>query len=260
MLCEFALKLRFIILTILIFLVACRQSPAPEDMLPVKTVKLDEAAAYNAQLGLAYLKQGNRVRAKHKLLQALAQAPNAPNTNASMAYFMEKSGELDKARSYYQKAILTSNSAGTQLNNYGAFLCRQGDFQHAEAYFLKAAADMQYEHTAGALENAGLCVLGIPDLIKAKSYFLKALEEDPSREQSLYELVNIETSQGRFDQALTYLQKYQAIALSDRTLLGMAANVAEKAGKIELARDYKDRLRRFTDITGEMNEYNNTSG
>lgn len=255
------MKLHYLLIIIcLLLLQSCQHNNAIKEESAVKKSKMIDAASYNTQLGMAYLAQGDRSRAKHKLLLALSQAPDSPNTNASMAYFMEKSGDVEKAQTFYKKAMAVAPGSGAQFNNYGAFLCRLGKYTDAEAYFLKAVKDMKYEHTAGAYENAGLCAMAIPDHVTATKYFAKALEQDPSREQSLYELVRLEVKQDHINEALTYLQKYPNLSLSDRTLLTMAADVAHKAGKIELEADYKQRLERFSDQTGVKNEYNNNNG
>ena len=255
------MKLRYLLPIIgLLLAQSCQHNDEVKDAAPTREVKPSEAAAYNAQLGLAYLKQGNRSLAKHKLLLALSQAPDAPGVNASMAYFMEKTGEMENAQAYYKKAMAAAPKSGAQLNNYGAFLCRRGQYAEAERYFLKAVNDIEYEHTAGAYENAGLCALAVPNYAKATQYFSKALEQDPERGQSLYELVKLEMKQGHINEALGYLQKYPNLSLQDKTLLGMAVNVAHQAGKTELEADYKIRLHSFSDNTGEKNEYNNNNG
>lgn len=177
-----------------------------------------EAASYNTQLGLAYLKQGDRVRAKRKLLTALAQAPESPHVNVAIAYFMETTGEVDKAALYYKKAIAIAPNRGETLNNYGAFLCRHARYREAQVYFIKAIHDTQYEHTAGAYENAGLCAAAIPDDKKAVYYFKKALAHDPSRKQSLNELVRIEIKRGHKRQAQAFLRHYSAHTLADDRL------------------------------------------
>jgi type IV pilus assembly protein PilF len=241
----------------LLFLQSCHNNNTESKELAVKEPRLSEAATYNARLGLAYLKQGNRSLAKHKLLLALSQAPSSPTVTASMAYFLEQSGEIDRSKVYYLKAISLAPKSGAQLNNYGAFLCRQGQYRQAEEYFLKAINDNKYENTAGAYENAGLCVMAIPNHQKAEYYFNKALEYDPEREQSLYELVSMELKQDHVEESLAYLKKYPSLALSNRTLLSMAVNVAHKAGNTELEADYRNRLHNFSDNTGEKNEYNN---
>lgn len=155
----------------------------------------DEAASYNARLGLAYLKQGDRIRAKRKLLTALAQAPNSSSVNTAMAYFMEKTGETTSAAFYYKQAMLVAPKEGAPANNYGAFLCRHGQKKLAERYFLKAAQNLQYEQTAQAYENAGLCAQAIPDYPKAVYYFTKALEHDPLRQTSRNALEEIKKQQ-----------------------------------------------------------------
>ena len=237
----------FLFIIFLILLQSCNKAEiSKSDVVRIKTSKLNEAATYNTQLGLTYLKQGDRVRAKRKLFLALTEAPNSPSVNAALAYFMEKSGEIGEATKYYKKAIVLSSRSGAQLNNYGAFLCRHGQYREAENYFLKAVKDNTYEHTAGAYENAGLCVKEIPDLVAATKYFNKALVQDPSLNQSLYELVNIEMAQKHNKEALFYLQKYHNLSLSDKILLGMGIKLAKKEGNIALENYYNERLNTIT--------------
>lgn len=246
----------------LIFLQSCQHNTEKKEEVPTnKKTKLSDAASYNTQLGYAYLKNGDRSRAKKKLFLALSQDPKSPTVNAAIAFFMEKSGDMVNAQSYYQKALALAPSGGAQLNNYGAFLCRRGEYRQAEVYFQKAINDIQYSNTAAAYENAGLCVLAIPDNVAAAKYFTKALEHDPSRQQSLYELVNLEMKQEHNEKALTYLQKYADFSSNDRALLTLAANVAHKAGKIEIEASYLSRLKtNFSDNTGVKDEYNANYG
>lgn len=243
------------------FLQACNKQPE-ENEAPQNTKKdLSKAASYNLQLGLGYLKQGDRPRAKKKLLTALEQAPKSPDVNSAMAYYFEKTNELDKAKSYYLKAVDLSDNSGAQLNNYGTFLCRQGEFKKAEAYFLKAVKDMQYVHTSGAYENAGLCALEIPDEAKAKEYFITALNQDPSRTESLYELVKLESKAGHNSEALDLLQKHPDLVLNDKIFLSLAKDVATKAGKPEIALAYENNLNKADlDNSGVNDEYNSHNG
>jgi type IV pilus assembly protein PilF len=148
---------------------ACQHTKTKVEPQNPKT-DLSKAASFNIQLGMGYLKQGDRPRAKKKLLSALKQAPESPDVNAAMAYYFEKTDEMDQAQKYYLKALSLSKNSGAQLNNYGTFLCRQAKYEKAESYFLKAVKDEQYINTAGAYENAGLCALAIPDNDKAKLY------------------------------------------------------------------------------------------
>jgi type IV pilus assembly protein PilF len=230
---------------------------------PKKRADLSKAASYNMQLGLGYLEQGDRSRAKKKLLIALKQEPQSPDVSAAMAYYFEKSSSFDDARQYYLKAISLSANAGAQLNNYGTFLCRQGEYKKAETYFMKAVSDMNYIHTAGAYENAGLCALAVPDDAKAKLYFINALKQDPSKRESLYELVKLESKAGQDDEALKHLQKYPEVVLNDKVFLTLAKDLAHKVDQQELALNYEHLLNKMNpsgDIIGAEHEYNNHNG
>lgn len=245
-----------------LFLQACQHNDDKEEP-TAKKPDLHKAASFNVQLGLGYLKQGDRSRAKKKLLTAFHQEPQSPDVNAALAYYFEQSSELDEAKKYYLKAIALSSNGGAQLNNYGTFLCRQGEYKNADTYFMKAVQDIQYVHTAGAYENAGLCAMEIPDVEKAKKYFTNALKHDPSKRESLYELVKLESKMGNDSEAITQLQKYPELVLNDRVFVSLAKDVALKAGNQALATEYENNLRKMgsnTDNSGADDEYNSHSG
>lgn len=161
---------------------------------PAKTAEQEQkakTAKINAQLGIAYLERHNLQRAKQKLLLSLEQGPNIPEPWYSMAYYLEATGNKDDASIYYQKAISIAPSRGDAQNNYGTFLCRNGDYRGAVEHFMLAVKDPMYLDPADAYENAGLCALKIPDQKMAAKYFAQAITQDPSRtvsERKLKEL------------------------------------------------------------------------
>lgn len=153
--------------------------------------KNQTAANYNADLGLAYLKQGDIRLAKSKLLLAESQSPNDPLILDSMAYFLETTGEIETAERYYLQAIKYSPKEGAVQNNYGAFLCRHKRYRESIEHFLLAAQDTHYLNTASVYENAGLCALKIPDKKLAKEYLQKSLANDPGRKTTKKELAKL---------------------------------------------------------------------
>lgn len=222
-----------------------------------------ETVSYNLQLGLGYLEQGNTSRAKKKLLYALDLEPTSTEANGAMAYYLEKTGDSEGAKKYYLRALVLAPGNGAVLNNYGTFLCRHKQYEEAISYFLKATQDAHYLHSAGAYENAGLCAEAIPNNTKAEFYFEKALEQDPLRKQSLYELTTLLLKQNKSQQALQYLQQYQDIALNDPALLKVAMDVAQQTGKDDLEKNYKLRLGQLNNLTeysGENDEYDRSRG
>nr|WP_028380636.1 type IV pilus biogenesis/stability protein PilW [Legionella cherrii] len=255
-------KFYLLMIVTCLFLQACAHDEESETQ-NLKKPDLSKAASYNVQLGLGYLKQGDRPRAKKKLITALEQEPNSPDVNSAMAYYFEQTKELDQAEKYYLKALSVAGNSGAQLNNYGAFLCRQGDYKKAEAYFLKAVNDLKYLHTAGAYENAGLCALSVPNEDKAKSYFAKALNQDPSRKVSFYELLKLEIKMGHDSEAFAMVQKHPELVLNDKALLILAKEASDKVGQHAIAAEYEQSINNLNsniDNSGVNNEYNNHAG
>ncbi|EHL30164.1 type IV pilus biogenesis/stability protein PilW [Legionella drancourtii] len=254
------LKARYLLFILACLLIhACTHNEESEKQ-NLKKPDLSKAASYNVQLGLGYLKQGDRPRAKKKLLTALEQEPKSPDVNSAMAYYFEQTSELEQAEKYYLKALSLVSNGGAQLNNYGAFLCRQGNYKKAEQYFLKATNDLHYVHTAGAYENAGLCALSVLHTAKAKLYFAKALNQDPSRKVSFYELIKIQTKDGHNAEAYTLLRKHPDLVLNDRILLSLAKEISEKVGQHNVAVEYENNIKNMDpnlDNGGANNEYNN---
>ncbi len=93
--------------------------------------------------------------------------------------------------------------------------------------------------------------------------FRKALEQDPSRGQSLYELANIEIKQKNFDNALKLLQKHQQLSFNDPALVAVTLKAAQKAGRPEVVAEYKLQLSKLNSInaaTGDNNDDNSNNG
>ena len=158
---------------------------------PIATKPNTEAGSLNAQLGLAYLQQGQVEQAKSSLLHALQEAPNDPLVLQAMGYFLDRTGETKAAEHYYVRAIELAPKNGAVQNNYGIYLCRQGQYQNAITHFLLATQDINYLHVASAYKNAGLCALKIPDKKLAREYLRKSVISDPSRISPRRELTKL---------------------------------------------------------------------
>jgi type IV pilus assembly protein PilF len=186
------------------------------------------AADANIQLGMAYLEQGDVVTAKQKLLAALNLTPKYPPVWYTMGYFLEATGETQKANEYYLKAIDLAPHNGDALNNYGTFLCHTGKTKESIHYFIEATQDPNYLENAAAYENAGLCALKIPNLVEAKQYFSKALTQDPKRVRSLIELATVSYKEGDYVAAKNNLQQALTLTKPTASTLLLAAQITKK--------------------------------
>ncbi len=176
---------RYFLVAFIVLLSGCSSLQKNSDIDEKKNTRIAEI---NIQLGVAYLQQGDVQRAKQKLLYALQTAPTLPEAWYSMAYFHEVTGHKDEAKIEYLKAIAIIPNRGDVHNNYGTFLCRNGNYLESIQEFVNAAKDPEYLEMPSAYENAGLCALKIPDTKLAIKYFSQALQGDPNREVSITEL------------------------------------------------------------------------
>lgn len=202
-------------INILFLLTACSTTSAPmrdeeADVTVGATTSQSNATAanYNVQLGVGYLQQGDVQRAKRKLLTAMDQAPDSPQTQDAMGYFMETTGEQQSAEKFYQKAIALNPQAGSVHNNYGSYLCRLKRYKEADQQFQLAVQDVNYLNTATAYENAGLCAMQMPDYNKAAGYLQKAVLQDPHRANSFLQLGEINYKQGNYSVAQQNINQY----------------------------------------------------
>lgn len=178
---------RIFLFFILIFeLMGCVTDATPQNTM---------AANYNTELAIGYLQQGDFARAKAKLLLAEQQSPKNPAVQDAMAYFLERTGEPQRAAQYYQKALQLAPKSGKTQNNYGAFLCRQGQYHAAIEHFRLAVQDPNYLNPSQVYENAGLCALKIPDRKMASSFFRQALQQNPQSATALFELAKLSYNQ-----------------------------------------------------------------
>ncbi|MBS0290696.1 MAG: type IV pilus biogenesis/stability protein PilW [Proteobacteria bacterium] len=189
-----------------------------------------KAAKLNLELGLSYLTQDQVSRAKSKFIKAKELAPDLPEVHYTYGYFLERVGENTEAQKAYEKAISLNPTGGNEHNMYAAFLCRQHQYKHSEKEFLKALEDPNFNSTSQAYENAGLCVLQIPDVAKATEYFEKALRYDSARSDSLLELGIIKYQLGQFNEAKEFHERFAKLSKPTARSLLLAIEIARHFG------------------------------
>jgi type IV pilus assembly protein PilF len=170
----------------------------------------ERAALAHMHLGMAYLDQGQRIRAKQKLLYARTLAPNIPSIHSSLGYYYEQIGDIDDAEKSYRKAVSKDKKNGDAHNHLGVFLCRhKQQYWAADREFQKALADPQYTQTSEVLENAGLCRRAAGSREEARNYFLRAYRQNPHSEHALLELSEMALEDHNTTEALQWLNLYE---------------------------------------------------
>lgn len=169
------------------------------------------AAKQRVQLGLTYLQKGNNEQAKYNLDQAFMYAPELEAVNLALAYYYQSVGDMINTEKTFRHALEADDVSGDSFNNFGVFLCQQGEYSAAEAQFLKAVSEVNYTEFAATYENLGICSRQAGKLEKARNYFNKALRYNPRRKTALLELIEIEVELGDFVAAHEQLIRYYKV-------------------------------------------------
>ncbi|MCC7463045.1 MAG: type IV pilus biogenesis/stability protein PilW [Gammaproteobacteria bacterium] len=194
------------------------------------------AAAFNLQLGVTYLQQGNLVVAKDKLERALRQNPNSPAVHSAMALLYERLGDPQRADAEHPRALARAPGDPEVLNNYAVYLCRNGRSAEGVRRFEQAAANPLYRTPWAAYTNAGVCLRAAQRDAEAEQRFVRALQVQPGYAEAVLQLADLELATQRAAAALKRVLDYLASngATPDLLLLGWRAADAQQERGIAL--------------------------
>ena len=171
------------------------------------------AADANAELGLRYMLQGDVEIAMEKLERALEFDPQHSPAHHYIAELYRRLGRMSDADRHFAQAVRhTTGNDSTLHNNYGVFLCGQGQFDKGEAQFLKVLENPVYPFPDQVYENLGLCMEEKGDLVKADAYLRQALARNVRLPQALLAMARISFALDNHLSTRAYLQRYREVA------------------------------------------------
>ena len=197
-----------------------------------------EAARTRIALGLNYLQKGDYVQAKFNLDKALNFAPDLAEVHYSLAYYFQRVGESAQAKNAYLAALDIEPDNPDTLNNYGVFLCQQGDFSAAEDNFRRAILQPSYLRVAESYENLGLCALKVNNFYKSEKYLRHAIEHSPRRASSLLNMSYINFAKSDLIGSQRFLEAFEKYHKITEQSLGLAIQIALERKDKSKARSY----------------------
>jgi type IV pilus assembly protein PilF len=214
---------RSAILGLVAFAAGCASAPpaARDDPTRAQT-----AAAYNVQLGVAYLQQGNLALAKEKLDRAMQQNPRDATVHGALALLNEKLGNVADADRYYRSALRLAPRNPDLTNNYAVFLCRTGRVEEGVRRFADAARNPLYRTPWRAHANAGVCLRGAKRYDEAALNLQQAQRLRPDDAETAFQLGELELERGRPAAARELVERYLAAFPATPELLWVGARAA----------------------------------
>lgn len=140
----------------LLLLSACQQVPVePSD----SNENNQEAADFNIQAGVGYLRQQQNQRALLKFEKALQQAPDSVEAGMGKAAALQNLEQANEAEAIYKQLVADHRKRHEPASAYAGLLCQQQRFQEAEAVMLSALKNRAFASGDEAYLSLSRCAL-----------------------------------------------------------------------------------------------------
>ncbi len=227
-----------IVIFMLSMLVACTSDAVR------KKSDSENSASINARLGLAYMQQGDYERALDKLQRAIEQDPDQAAAHHYIAELYRQLNVPEEAKKHYKEALELAPKDYSLQNNYGVFLCDQGDYAAAEKGFLMAVqAAPIHQARYEFYENLAQCMMRKPDFEKAEKYFRIVLEVNPARPVALYQMARLSFDEGKYLRARAFFQRFSAVATQTAETLWLGVQIERQLNDDQTAEEYARQLK-----------------
>lgn len=206
----------------------------------------EDAAQYNLQLGISYLRDNKLQAAREKLERALKQEPNLPTAEWALGVVFERLDDPAGAERHYRRAVDLDGSDPGALNALAVYTCNyKKDPKTALKLFDRALAvplSQKAANRAMLNANAGTCAKQV-DLARSEKYLRSALDTDPQFADALLQLAAVTLEQNKALQARGFLERYLAQSPATAATLLLGVRIEQALDNDTAARRYGDRLR-----------------
>jgi len=207
-----------------------------------------EAAKVNTELAAGYMQEGQIKVAVEKARRALAFDDGYGPAHHVHALLMARLGEDDKARDSFARAVRLDPDNSDLANNYGGFLCSQGEFDQAQAMFRRAYDDPLYETPEFALVNSGRCYQEAGQSAEALDQFRRALDKGARQPGALLGLARALHETGASQEAAEAMRRYESRHRHTPGSLSVAIAIDKAMGDEQALKNHRLILRgRFPD-------------
>ncbi len=189
------------------------------------------------------LRTGDLVAAEKYARQALQSDPNSVGAYTLLAVIAEQQGQSAQAGQNYKRASELAPTDGRTLNNYGTWLCMNGQPQASLDWFDRAMQAPGYGTPAAALANSGSCSLDAGDAVRADRDLRQAVALAPENPVALAALAKLQFRSGHYLEARAFSERRLAAAAADADALILASQIEDKLGDSAAAARYVRRLR-----------------
>ncbi len=198
-------------------------------------------------IGQVYLRTGERNKAEKSFENSLAKTPNFFSSLYILGELKFTKGDLDTAFTYYKKALSVKKDPGLMIK-LGMFYENTGKYENA-AQLYKDVIKSLPDNFVGYNQLAWLYAKRGVNLDEAMALTQKANKLQPGNMSILDTMGWILYHQGKYPQAIKYLEKAKQVNKKDPMILYHLAAAYKKIGKNDLSSDF---ARRAIDISDKF--------
>lgn len=191
---------------------------------------VQKRASIRLQLAAGYYEQKQWEVALDEIKKALAVDPNNADAYIIRAMIYMEMEEMPLAEDNFKRAMGISPNNPDLANNYGWFLCQNGQEAKAIPYFEAAVKSRSYQTPDKALNNAGVCSLRLKDEKAAEDYFNRAFRIDPLSPYTNTNLAKLYYARGDYNRARFYMARVVKGNNLTADMLWSAIKVERKLG------------------------------
>lgn len=212
-----------------------------------------ERAEARAELGMGYLRHNELDTAREQLEQAIDIHPGSATAWHGLAIVSLRLGETQEAGRRFQRAHSIAPENYALTNDFGIYLCRNGEAERGLALLQSAVAAADNRAVVASRLGLGICYQKSGDAIRAKLYLNNVLELGLL--QALVPMAEIAYEEEDFLSARGFLERFFAgggVPSPDGWLL--AVRIEQALGDGAKAREYAGQLRRLHPQAEQLDE------
>ncbi|HHQ69359.1 MAG TPA: type IV pilus biogenesis/stability protein PilW [Halothiobacillaceae bacterium] len=242
---------RWVLLLVLALMLAgcASDGPLKRDSDRGGLAQRDRAAEVNTELAVGYMREGHLDVAVEKAERAIEINPRYSPARHVYALLLDQLGEVAKAGREFEAAIRYADKRDSDLaNNYGAFLCRQGEYDKAQAMFSRALENPLYKTPEFALTNSGRCYERAGAFEQALSRYEQARQAERTHGPATLGMARVYYELGEYQKAFELMQQYSARNRHTPDSLATAIRIDRAVGNEQSLANHRLILRgRFPD-------------
>lgn len=204
----------------------------------------DHANVYNlVQVAQQRLLAGNAATALEASGKALKINPKSAEAHSLYALSLDALGRTRESGPHYRQAAELAPAQGGMLNNYGIWLCSNGQPAESLPWFDRAVAAPGYDTPEAALSNAADCAVRAGQMARGDRDARRVLESNPVNPVALMALARLNFSAGRGLEARAFIERRLNVSDADADALQLASQIEQLLGDTEASARYVHRLR-----------------